>query len=292
MDDVIVKRLPREEAFEVLAHETRLGVLDALNEADEPLPFEELRTRVGVDDPGQFNYHLGKLVGHFVEKGDDGYELSEAGLRVVGAVLSGGYTSTLDAEPIPMDTACMNCGAPMEARFRDAGITIGCTDCTMDFMNANVPAGALEGWSREDVPSVVDRWMKRYLAALDHGFCDFCDGRIERNVYTPDDEIAPEWVQGNRFEARVIFSCHRCTHQADSMIPYLIPIHPAIDSFHFEHGINVRETPMWELDWLHPGITTLTSEDPIRLEIPVTLDSETRTFVFDADLDFVTTREK
>ena len=69
------------EAFSILGHETRLAILLALWEAYEPfaaenaVPFAELRRHVGMRDGSQFNYHLSRLVGHYVQKTETRYEL-------------------------------------------------------------------------------------------------------------------------------------------------------------------------------------------------------------------------
>ncbi|ERH08552.1 MAG: hypothetical protein J07HX64_00293 [halophilic archaeon J07HX64] len=76
----------REEALDALAalgNEHRIRILRALAEAETPLSFSELRRRVGIDDTGRFNYHLGELCGRFVRNGESGYELGTAGERVV-----------------------------------------------------------------------------------------------------------------------------------------------------------------------------------------------------------------
>lgn len=59
--------------------------MQALGEAGfgESLSFTELRERVGVRQGAQFNYHLDKLVGHFVTKTDGGYSLRPTGHRVI-----------------------------------------------------------------------------------------------------------------------------------------------------------------------------------------------------------------
>lgn len=83
------------DAFELLANETRLAILLALWEAYEPfgtgggLTFSELRDRVGMRDSGQFNYHLGKLEGEFVQSTDGGYKLRPAGEKITRAVIGG-----------------------------------------------------------------------------------------------------------------------------------------------------------------------------------------------------------
>ena len=62
--------LAPDDAFELLGNETRVRILQTLGTADEPVPFSELHDRVGLRDSGQFNYHLDRLVGHFLQKTD------------------------------------------------------------------------------------------------------------------------------------------------------------------------------------------------------------------------------
>lgn len=71
------------DALAVLGDETRIAILRALAEAEEPLAFTELRRRAGVDDAGRFNYHLSELREYFVRETEGGYALREAGSRVV-----------------------------------------------------------------------------------------------------------------------------------------------------------------------------------------------------------------
>lgn len=72
-----------EEAFSLVANETRFQILQALWEADATQQtFPDLRASVGIRDSGQFNYHLGKLIPEFVRQPDDGYELTYAGRQI------------------------------------------------------------------------------------------------------------------------------------------------------------------------------------------------------------------
>ena len=73
------------DALAMLGDETRIAILRALADADEPLPFSELRKRAGVEDAGRFNYHLSKLREYFVREEGGGYTLRHAGSRVVAA---------------------------------------------------------------------------------------------------------------------------------------------------------------------------------------------------------------
>jgi len=71
------------ETFSLLSDETRVRILVALSQAaDDPVSFSDLRSRVGVDDSGQFNYHLDRLCERLVTKTDDGYLLTDSGEAV------------------------------------------------------------------------------------------------------------------------------------------------------------------------------------------------------------------
>ncbi|MDX1748259.1 MAG: winged helix-turn-helix domain-containing protein, partial [Halobacteriales archaeon] len=94
-------------AFATLGNETRLQILYVLGDAEDTLSFSDLRKRVGVDDPGQFNYHLNKLKNHhFIRPTDDGYVLREPGRIVLQAVLSGSVTRSPVLEATVLKIPC------------------------------------------------------------------------------------------------------------------------------------------------------------------------------------------
>lgn len=93
------------DALDVLSDETRVRILRALAEADDPLSFSELRRRVGVADGGRFNYHLSLVCEHFARETDAGYELDRAGARLVTAAdvdLAADATESLDTDVCPV----------------------------------------------------------------------------------------------------------------------------------------------------------------------------------------------
>jgi len=69
----------------VLSHTARLEILAALDRTG-PATYSDLRAETGVDDNGQFNYHLRQLDG-LVADGTDGYTLTDRGERVLELVL-------------------------------------------------------------------------------------------------------------------------------------------------------------------------------------------------------------
>jgi len=66
--------------FDLLGDETRLGIIHALyceqRAGSTPIAFSALCDRTGIEDTGQFNYHLTRLCGPFVEKVPEGYSLT------------------------------------------------------------------------------------------------------------------------------------------------------------------------------------------------------------------------
>ena len=126
--------LSPDDAFAILGNDTRLSILRALWEEYEPfsdpsdvgLSFAELQQRVGPVDSGNFNYHLGRLAGHFVRHTDSGYELSDAGRQVVEAIVAGTYTDNPSFEPTELDALCPECGGALEAAYENGILTVFC----------------------------------------------------------------------------------------------------------------------------------------------------------------------
>ncbi|MFQ3295876.1 MAG: DNA-binding transcriptional ArsR family regulator, partial [Halobacteriales archaeon] len=104
-----IDHLDPAEAFAAIGNETRLAILEAIWEANErPVAFSDLRETVGMRDSAQFNYHLQQLTDGFVVKvdpneadprgtpssnrrSDGGYDLRNAGEKVVRSVLAGTF---------------------------------------------------------------------------------------------------------------------------------------------------------------------------------------------------------
>lgn len=286
-DGDIVERLPPERAFELVGHETRLGILDALDDAEDPLAFGELRAHVGAADPGGFNYHLRELTDRFVRQTEAGYQLTPSGRRVVGAVLSGAFTKSMDADAVPVDGVCTICEGDLVAEFEGERVRVLCNDCEYVSSAPAVPPAVLEEWPAEAAPAAAGRWLKRKSLSAKLGICPNCDGRLDRRLCLPDDPAAPDWFEGHVSAATRVADCRRCGHWWHAIAEIAILGEPAVVAFHHQHGIDVVETPTWELDWLEHGLATVATEDPLRVAVTVTLEGETRTFTVDRDLSVV-----
>ena len=292
-DGIVVDRLAPADSFERLAHEVRLQTIQVLNE-EGPLPHARLREHVGVDDPGRFNYHLQKLDGTFVREVEEGYDLTAAGRRVVGAVLSGGYTSNLSDETIPADAECLRCDGGLTIHVESDGVFLGCVDCDQTLNEVEIPPGVLEGCERTALYPLIDRWVKRMLSAARYGFCHRCDGPIDHRILRTVDEHwdggVPEWLDGIPVDVVFRYRCHRCGEERYAVVASVALLDPAVVGFHYDHGVDVHETPMTALDWLELGVTTVESTDPLIVSVPVTIDGETLVASFDENFTRVAVR--
>jgi len=81
-DDTAASGVSPDEAFALVADETRLGILRTLNQADRPLAFSTLFERSEYDTRSNFSYHLDKLEGHFLSRTDGG---TPSGRRAAGS---------------------------------------------------------------------------------------------------------------------------------------------------------------------------------------------------------------
>ncbi|KTG08188.1 hypothetical protein AUR64_01035 [Haloprofundus marisrubri] len=276
-----VEHRPPEEAFSLLADETRLAILRELSGVDEPLGFSALRERVGVRDSGKFNYHLKKLLDSFVRRSDEGYELTLAGTQVVGALLAGTYTASVSLDPIETDGACPECGTALVAAYEDEHAKIRCSDCGNVRMSFAFPPGSIEQYDREELPLAFERWVFSEFAQATRGFCPNCSGRLEARLELNEDE--PEVKSAiEREVAYLRYHCDRCGNRMLVSVDTLAATNSSVVVFLADHGVDVDDIPSWELDEvLNANVTEIVSRDPPRVRVSCELDGESIGVVVD-----------
>lgn len=266
--------------FSTVANETRYEILEALWNADEEgLAFSELYDAVGIRDSGQFNYHLGKLVDVFIRKEDEEYRLRFAGKQLIGAVLSGMYTQELTIEDIPIDETCAVCGGGLTGTYADEVLSIVCADCGMTISEYHVPPGVLDPHDNENLPRVLDQWLKLSLSRMSTGFCSLCFGPVEMSLSELESAFADH--------PGVEFDCARCGYSIKTIIGSVVLTHPAVVSFHYAHGINLQTTPLWGIEWLFEDHAEYVKTEEAVARITIDLDDDSLHVLVDSALDVV-----
>lgn len=309
-DDADGPGLSPSAAFGLLGNETRVSILEALWDAqaedETPVPFSALFARVDYDDSGNFNYHLDRLVGHFVRRVEGGYELRSAGQHVVRAVLAGAMTSDPSFEPTEIDANCPYCGATVEAWYEDERFTARCTACPGavgtgsehppgTFLRYEVPPAALRGRTPEEVLAAAHVLYDAKLTALLEGVCPECGAVADRSIDVCPDHDASEddacEACGSRHEVWIDAVCRNCRYARRFVAWFAVATTPAVVSFLHDHGAPWDRVPFAKLTWENAhyvdAITeSVASTDPLRVRVTVDLDA-TLEVVFDEALAVV-----
>lgn len=305
--------LEPDEAFAVLGNETRMAILQTLAEADGALPFSELRERVGVSDSGQFNYHLGKLEGHFLNKVDGQYSLRQAGRRVIEAVLSGAVTEAPVLEPTRLDAPCPYCGADIEVSFQEERLLIRCTECPGTFPGRtstssafgelphgaitlyNLPSAGLEGRTpQEQLQAVLAYTFSEYMA-MGNGVCPRCAANIEFELEVCEDHQAEDSFCEeckSRFPIVVESRCVNCGNLSRGTIRFYLSSNPIVRSFFESRGIDPI-APKWvDMSVLYNREEKLIETNPFEAAITYKVEGDELEVTVDENLSITSVTER
>jgi len=283
----IVETVDPEDAFGALSDGTRIEILRALWDAeDHELSFSELREAVGMRDSGQFNYHLDKLTDRFITKTDDGYRLRLAGIQTVGALLAGAYTMDGSVDPFEVDAACPSCGSSMTFQYDDEWVTIDCDECPVS-SDFGVPPGAFEGYGVDEFPVVAERYGRTLIRQVGNGFCPYCEGRVRPTVELAHDADQSSREVPDHLEnvPTVEYTCDRCEETLTVDLGFSLLEHPAVVSFYYDHGVDVREASIWRFGALSNDRSWITDRDPFRAVVTYPAGDEELRLTVDDELN-------
>ena len=303
--------LSPDEAFALLGNETRVEIIRALWEAHEPfggdaVSFSELHDRVGVRDSGQFNYHLEKLTGHFVERTDEGYELRQRGLTFAYSVVAGTAGGDRTLPPAEVDVPCSFCGAPTTVSYEDEHLYHRCTECDGfhsgfgDFPEGTLsvhpfaPAG-LSGRTPEEIFAAERTQAKHERAMMVDGVCPKCSGPVEPDLricedHDASDGVCPACCTLDQIQA--LYACSVCKH-AWMLGPKLsVAAHPAVIGFYYERGIEFDVADYEHGARLNEWEKELVSEDPVEIRVTIPVEGDELRLALDEELDVINVRER
>jgi hypothetical protein len=289
------------DAFGAISNEIRVEILHEFIEEmrrqshahDEAIPpetlqpvlsFSELQEAVGVEDSGQFSYHLDQLVGRYVQQIEDGYTITWAGIEVAGSILAGGYGDVaIDRQEI--DRTCPSCGSGLEADYTMGLFFLFCTGSEDVVLAAGVPAGVFEGRTLEEAADVAIAVQLHLQEAIMDGYCPVCYGSVDMRLgRSTTEDVLVDGEYGLRGQ------CDRCANVFMGSIKALAVRHPAVVAFYHDHGIDVRErfhdsfAPFGEDETLD-----VVSEDPPRVAATFEVEDHAIRAVVDESGDVIET---
>lgn len=302
--------LSPDDAFAVLGNATRMNILQTLADADGPMAFSELQKRSDVSDSGQFNYHLGKLEGHFIAATDGGYQLRQPGRWVVGAVLSGAVTADPTIDRTPVDFDCLLCDAPMELAYIGGRVELYCTECAgvyggqtetlgvvhergHGFVGAmGLPSAGVQGRSPDELLNAASVWAHLNLLAAANGVCPLCSATLDSQPVVCADHdtssgLCPDCDR--RHLVQVTRRCTNCLYR--SVGPFVSHLFGNLELRLFigEHGID----PIVDgLDWGWEYEEAVSRADPFEARFTFTVDGDSITLTVDEQLEVIDIQER
>lgn len=299
-----------DEAFAVLGNETRIAIVQTLAEADKPVSFSELRDRVGVSDSGQFNYHLNKLVGHFVTKSDEHYELLSAGQRVIEAVLSGAITDTSELAPTRTEVPCHHCGSAITVSFRQESVAMSCPNCAGTYGQSSSssrdvheeqledgylgghrfpPAGILGRSPSEILNASRTRGVLEKLATA-CGLCPRCAAPVEQSTSVCDSHDARDGLCDqcdSLHQVTYRAACTNCPYEKGGALVNQLFEKTNLLAFLTSHGLNPIRSPPQFIRVLQNAEEEVLSTDPFEARFTFTIDRDTLSLTVDENLEVV-----
>lgn len=315
--DEMTSPLTPSEAFSVLGNETRLEILQTLGEADEPLPFTALRKRLGNPVSSQYNYHLDRLVGHFIRQSDGCYELTSMGERVIEAILAGSVTESPTVEPTELDERCYHCGTPIWIDYKDQTAFIYCNGCSGNYQISDdvlvdrlgseeraaefavktsncFPPTLVNGRSASEMRQAGTAWFHLDMFSWGIDLCPRCSAVLDPSVELCETHDATEGVCekcGNLQATILVTSCTNCHYSKEGLFSYRLFSHTAMLDFITDHGFNPIAPDSPEAFWGYftPYDEEILSTDPFKARFTFTIERDALTLTVDDDLNVVDT---
>jgi hypothetical protein len=261
--------------FDLVTQKKRAAILGALasyqaeNPRDPSLGFKNLREAAGIRDSGNFNHHLDKLQPTYVRQTEDGYALTNTGMSLVGTLRAGVGVETTRG-PKTLDAKCNICNTELTVRYEDAILSVSCEN-DHDYPRDFLPPEAVNGRTLKEVISLQKRRTLHDCELVRQGVCPACFDDVKREHTVLDTPQASHVLTA---------TCEGCGRVSGSPFGMYLLREPPVVAFYHDHGIDITEIPLWNLD-LVIADPTVRSEDPLRLSLSVKQDWEQLTVVVD-----------
>lgn len=283
------------DAFGLLTNDTRIDILLALWRRRGPQTFSELQENAGVEDPGNFNYHLEQLRGTFLLERDEGYDLTRAGRRALTAIFAEDITALPTIERTQVDRQCPFCGSSVELVAHEDDLRIRCPTCPGSFevttrsrrrdtphpsgtiSVVSLPTGGVRDRSPNDLCDVGTAWTLARATTYLKGICPDCSGEISTSPIICSDHESDGICThcGTRFLGRLDVECGTCLNGMVFNLSVIARLDATAVAYFDDHGYDLLDPGFEDATVLIACDERLHSTDPLDYEANWTLDGET-----------------
>ncbi|MFB6197529.1 MAG: ArsR family transcriptional regulator [Halobacteriaceae archaeon] len=279
-----------EDPFAIVGNEIRAEIIRIFGDrrfeqrSRPEMSFSEIQSAISVDiHSSQFNYHLQRLVGNFLEGTDDGYQLRPEGHALYKTLIAGTFDRRSSATSRDAGFECHFCPGEVKAIFEAGLVRIVCPDCAHMYDVATIPPGAVE----EEGTSLaqVARYNHHKHLAFARGTCPTCGNRPRVEMLQPQ---ATPFEGDDRGKVAVHALCEYCSDERYLSVGEALLADSILIAFCHDHGLDVLATPLWELEFAATDrFVTVHSTDPWRVGLDISLDSDTLELIVDESLTII-----
>lgn len=286
-----------EQLFGLLGNQTRMHIMqtlweefefsDYVIEEQDGTPFSQLREQAGIDDPGNFNYHLGELVEVLIESRDDGYVLTPLGYNLMGAIDRYTTYQYETREDWTIADPCPFCDGRLSAAYQREILEVRCLDCEGlaeegNFTFVDLPSSGVRELDRQELLDVAAFSMMSKIRSSMHGICWDCHAALslDANVCEEHTERADGICAtcDQRYRTTIDVSCATCgTSGFGPLVEYAL-ISPPVKTFFGTLGSAPRDIGPWRyrLTALGSVSETVLKTDPLTVAFEFSSAEATR----------------
>ncbi|MCU4742760.1 ArsR family transcriptional regulator [Halobacteria archaeon AArc-m2/3/4] len=135
------------------------------------------------------------------------------------------------------------------------------------------------------IPDAFDRYHRHRLALLREGVCPECSGDVDATLTSVSAAVEDALPEALTDHVQASFECQQCGHDLRTPVALTLLQHPAIVSFYYDHGQDVRERPIWNVG--HEWSESVLSTDPLCVRVVVELEGDVLALYVDSSLRVV-----
>lgn len=285
-----------EELFTLLGNRIRMQIMRVLwdrfdfgqyvVEDADGTNFATIREVAGIDDSGNFNYHLRQLSGTLIQQREGGYVLTPLGYNLMRMFDRYGEYRDYSLEEWVVDEACPFCSGSLKAQYRRQIVEIRCSNCgglgsEGNFTFVELPALGVKDLGRRELLDAAALSLLSKVRWAIKQICWDChapmDTTLELCAQHERDESGICSNCDMRYQTTVRAACNTCGTAGEGPILEYVIATPTVAAFFDSTHPEISSDQVWRYRiaaFAHATETVVTTE-PITAEITFGLEEAT-----------------